>query len=115
MSGDPEVVKGMEKISELGRIGANALMSLDWQVLGRAMDENHQIVASLGGSGDAIDNLISECKRGGAISAKLAGAGLGGTVIALTDEPQQLKNKLRDAGYSRFLQPQIVEGLRVES
>lgn len=115
LNGDPEVVQGMKKIAELGRIGANALTSHDWPILGKAMDENHKIVASLGGSGDQIDDLIGKCKRGGAISAKLAGAGMGGTVIALTEEPQQLEYTLREAGYSRFLKPQVVEGLRFES
>ena len=115
IKGDPEVVKGMEKIAELGRIGANALTSHDWQVLGKAMDENHKIVAGLGGSGDQIDDLIGECKRAGAISAKLAGAGMGGTVIALAENLEHLEARLKEIGLSRFLRPRIIEGLKFES
>ena len=115
LSGEREVVQAMERIAELGRDGARALEQSDWETLGSAMDENHGIVASLGGSGDAIDKLIKDCKSAGAMSAKLAGAGLGGTVIALTEEAEQLETKLRQKGFTRFLRPQIVDGLKFDS
>ena len=113
LKGDPEVVKGMERIAELGRAGAFALEESDWLTLGKAMDENHQIVARLGGSGDRIDDLIKDCKKCGAISAKLAGAGLGGTVIALTGSVDDLKQRLSQVGYSRFCIPTEEPGLNI--
>jgi galactokinase/mevalonate kinase-like predicted kinase len=115
LKGDSEVVKGMKHIGELGRAGTSALEKSDWKTLGKAMDENHEIVASLGGSGVAIDSLIEDCRKEGAISAKLAGAGLGGTVIALTEDANELESRLKKRGYSRFLRPSIEEGLRCES
>jgi len=115
LKGDSEVVTGMELTGELGRAGATALEKSDWKTLGKAMDENHEIVASLGGSGEAIDSLIEDCRKEGAISAKLAGAGLGGTVIALTEDANELESRLKKRGYSRFLRPSIEEGLRFES
>ena len=115
LRGDSEVVSGMQRIAELGRAGAGALENADWKTLGKALDENHAIVASLGGSGEAIDALIEACREEGAIASKLAGAGLGGTVIALTENAAELESRLKRRGYHRFLRPSIEEGLRFES
>ena len=76
------------------------------------MDENQRLTASLGGSGETIDALIQACKNAGALGAKLAGAGMGGTVIALSSEVDRLKQDLRKAGYEQFMRPQISEGLQ---
>ena len=115
LKGNSEVVKGMERVAELGRVGASALEKADWSMLGKAMDENHEIVASLGGSGEQIDALIRDCKKAGAIGAKLAGAGLGGTVIALAEDSEYLESRLTKMGQSRFLRPRIEQGLHIDS
>lgn len=49
------------------------------------------------------------------MSAKLAGAGLGGTVIALTEDPDALERHLRAEGYSLFFRPTPDSGVRVEA
>lgn len=115
LAGDRAVLEAMARIAELGRIGHHALETADWPTLANAMTENHRLVAALGGSGEAIDRLVACCVKHGALAAKLAGAGMGGTVIALTFEPNALQGRLRGEGYSRFLVPQIVHGLRMES
>lgn len=111
LRGDPEVVERMERVTELGRIGARALQAGDWSILGDAMTENHAHVAALGGSGEAIDRLIAACREEGAVAAKLAGAGLGGTVIALTEDATGLQVRLRARGWSRFLRPALGPGV----
>ena len=105
LAGEPAVVSGMARIAELGREGAAALSQQHWADLGALMNENHAIVASLGGSGDEIDRLVSTCLDCGAIAAKPAGAGLGGTIIALAEESAELQNRLAEHGYSRFMKP----------
>ena len=105
LAGEAAVVAGMERITELGREGARTLKAQDWTGLGGLMNENHAIVASLGGSGEAIDALVAACLVSGALGAKLAGAGLGGTIIALSEEPDELKARLAGRGYSRFMRP----------
>ena len=67
------------------------------------MNENHAIIRDLGGSGDSNERLIKAALEGGAIGAKLAGAGGGGTIIALTLDPQTTKKALEKAGAERFL------------
>ncbi|MFI5386885.1 MAG: mevalonate kinase [Fimbriimonadales bacterium] len=114
MKGERAVIDGMERIADLGRAGAEALSHADWPQLAALMKENHQIIAALGGSGNEIDDLIQACGRNGAMAAKLAGAGLGGTVIALTHDPVELEHELRSEGYRRFMRPQIAPGLRLE-
>lgn len=113
--GEKAVVDAMNRLPELADEGAVALTSGDLPSLGRCMDENHRLVAELGGSGEAIDALIALCKTHGALGAKLAGAGLGGTVIALTEDADALRAALAREGYSRFLCPEIAPGLQVSS
>lgn len=113
--GDASVVKAMKALPDLAEFGAKALVEGDLKGLGELMDMNHRFVKSLGGSGEAIDALIARCKAHGALGAKLAGAGLGGTVIALTKNPENLEFALRHDGYSRFLRPEVAPGLTVET
>lgn len=115
MNGEALVRESIEAITHLADAGLDAVLKQDWVTLGKAMDENHRLVAGLGGSGEPIDLLIENCKRHGAISAKLAGAGLGGTVIALTEDPEDLETKLKGEGYSRFMRPIAGPGVRYES
>ncbi|HVT11755.1 MAG TPA: hypothetical protein VHE55_05780 [Fimbriimonadaceae bacterium] len=114
LKGEKAVVEGMTRIAELGRLGGEALAASDWDALAGLMTENHEIVAALGGSGVEVDLLIAACLAGGARAAKLAGAGLGGTVIALTDDPDDLETYLRTAGYSRLMRPRRVPGVKLE-
>ena len=114
MNGEELVVDSIAAITELADIGLDAFLKSDWVALGKAMDENHRLIAQLGGSGDAIDLLISRCKAHGAISAKLAGAGMGGTVIALTEDADALEASLRGDGYNRFMRPIIGPGVAYE-
>jgi len=114
MDGEPDVVGAIETITELGRQAGDWAAKGDWQAMAEGMTENHRLVAQMGGSGEPIDHLISLCLKHGARAGKLAGAGLGGTVIALTDDPVGLEAKLREEGYQKFLRPEIVEGLRLD-
>ncbi len=115
LAGEDAVVTAMEIIPTLAHEGVAALQSGDYATLGRCMDENHHLVANLGGSGEAIDHLIARCKAHGALGAKLAGAGMGGTVIALTEDAAALEAALRAEGYSRFLRPEVAPGLVIEN
>jgi len=115
VDGEAAVVDAIASISQMAVPGARALADGRYAELGRLMDENHRLIAGLGGSGEPIDELIGHCKRLGAVSAKLAGAGLGGTVIALTEDPAGLENRLREVGYARFIRPEIQSGVQIET
>jgi mevalonate kinase len=55
------------------------------EALGKLMDENHGLLASLGVSSPELDQLVTTARQAGAFGAKLSGAGWGGNMIALTD------------------------------
>lgn len=115
LENEPAVVHGYMRIAELGRLGKEAILKADWKSLGEIMDENHAIQRGLGGSGPQNDHLIDVALKSGALGAKLAGAGHGGTVVVLTLEPDRTVAALREAGADRILWPKPAEGLTVES
>lgn len=51
--------------------------------LGTLMNQNHELLRMLRVSTAELDRLAAAARRGGALGAKLSGAGLGGNVIAL--------------------------------
>src|SRR3990172_9485384 len=80
LAGDPEVVAGYERVSEIARLGKRAFLAGDFERLGALMNENHAIQRDFGGSGESNERLIAAALAGGALGAKLAGAGAGGAL-----------------------------------
>ena len=54
--------------------------------LGHLMNENHALLCDMGVSSPELDRLVAAARQGGALGAKLSGAGWGGNVIALISE-----------------------------
>jgi galactokinase/mevalonate kinase-like predicted kinase len=115
LQGDAAVVSGYHRIAQLAREAKKALMAADWEYLGAAMNENHAIQRDLGGSGEANEALIAAALAAGALGAKLAGAGQGGTIIALHPDPPTLTAALEAAGAVRLMPAIPGEGLVVET
>ena len=116
LDGEPEVVEGYKRITEIARAGKKALILGDWPALGRLMNDNHAIQRALGGSGDSNERLIAAALDAGALGAKLAGAGDGGTIIALWPWPDstKLEGALTQAGALAFYRPEAAPGVTVE-
>jgi galactokinase/mevalonate kinase-like predicted kinase len=116
MEGESAVVNGYKRMTEIARMGKKALLLSDWPALGRLMNENHAIQRDLGGSGVSNERLIRAALDAGALGSKLAGAGDGGTIIALWPWPDttRLENALEQAGASAIFRPQVVPGVTVE-
>jgi len=114
--GDAEVVKAYERVAEIAREGKSALLRADWTRLGALMNENHAIQRRLGGSGEANERLVAAALGAGAVGAKLAGAGHGGTIVALWTGADRapLESALRAAGAASIHRPEPVSGVRVE-
>jgi galactokinase/mevalonate kinase-like predicted kinase len=111
--GDPAVLDGYKRVTELGWRGKLALLKGDWATLGSYMNENHEIQRGLGGSHPACDHLVQAARESGAHGAKLAGAGAGGTIIALCADMETTEAALREAGAFRILYPKPGPGLQV--
>lgn len=72
----------------------------DAPAVGRAMDENHALLASVDVSSPLLDRLVAAARAAGALGAKLTGAGVGGSVIALCAPPdaEAVRAALLEAG-----------------
>ncbi|HZO87553.1 MAG TPA: hypothetical protein VFB38_04380 [Chthonomonadaceae bacterium] len=113
LAGEPLVRTNYARLGQLARRGKRTLLERDWATLGALMNENHALVAQLGGSGPANERLIAAAREAGAWGAKLAGAGGGGTIIALTDSPERVGAALMEAGAERLLTPEPQPGLTI--
>lgn len=114
LRGEKDVVEGYEEIGHLARRGKRALLACDWDRFAALMNRNHAIVRDLGGSGEANETLIAAALAGGASGAKLAGAGGGGTILALTHDQERTIAALKDAGAEAILLPRPQPGMTVE-
>jgi galactokinase/mevalonate kinase-like predicted kinase len=114
LAGDSAVRDAFQQIAQIARTGKRALLAGDWIALGRLMDENHAIVAGLGGSGPQNERLIKAAREAGAYGAKLAGAGGGGTILALAEDRDGLANTLLDYGAETLVFPAPSPGLTVQ-
>ncbi len=103
LKGEPQVVKGYREIAEIAREGKKALLNRDWPRLGFLMNENHRIQDALSFSGEQNNYMIKVARENGALGAKLAGAGGGGTIIALTLDPSRTRQALERAGATAFV------------
>ncbi|MCX5793989.1 MAG: mevalonate kinase [Elusimicrobia bacterium] len=83
---------------DIGRLagpGAEAFQAGRWSELGRLMDRNQELLISLGVSSPELDALVGAARSAGALGAKLSGAGRGGCMAALTDDPLCAKRAQR--------------------
>jgi galactokinase/mevalonate kinase-like predicted kinase len=117
LEGEEKVVGGYERMTEIARQGKKAILQGDWPTLGRLMNENHTIQRDLGGSGESNERLIAAALDAGALGAKLAGAGSGGTIIALwpREVTTPLEEALRAAGAMATYRLEVAPGGTVES
>jgi mevalonate kinase len=105
-----------EQIKEIGRItleGKAALQNGDLSLAGDLMSRNHKLLNSLGVGHPALDKLVSAC-RGLSYGAKLTGAGGGGSMLALTDQPEELADRIGEAGGKPYIVRYSPEGVRLE-
>ena len=114
--GEARVIEAYARVAEIGRLGRAALIGADWNGLAELMNENHAIQRDLGGSGESNEALIEAVRAAGAPAAKLAGAGDGGTVVALWPDEDfaPLEQAFVRAGATALWHPRPVAGLVVE-
>jgi galactokinase/mevalonate kinase-like predicted kinase len=113
LAGDPLARRNYSLIGQLAPKAKRALLNGDWPLLGSIMNENHLLAAELGGSGPVNDRLIEAALAAGAWGAKLAGAGGGGTIVALANDALKVGEALMSAGAERLLVPAPSPGLIV--
>ncbi len=78
-----EIFQSIGAISRQARI---AMIEGDLKILGALMNKNQSKLEKLGVSSDRLEKLNDAARHANASGAKLSGGGMGGFMIALTDE-----------------------------
>ncbi len=101
---------------EIARTATKALQSGDLTTLGELMNINQALLYAIGVSNEALESLVFAARKGGALGAKLTGAGGGGCMIALA-EPENLNSvekAIERAGGRAFVARRTMDGARIE-
>jgi mevalonate kinase len=100
---DPRVDENLSRLGGLARSGRPAFERGELPRLGALFDEAHAVLRELGVSCAELDDTVAKLRAGGALGAKLTGAGGGGAAIGLA----------RDAAHARALAT-LTQGFAVE-
>lgn len=96
----PAIDPVLERIGELVYRAEQHLA--DAPAMGEILLENHALLQQIGVSTPTLDRLVKLAVDEGAHGAKLAGAGGGGVVLALTPDPDRLVHAAHAAGVEAF-------------
>ena len=91
-------------IDEIGKITMEALSALkneDFKRIGELMMKNNSLLTILGVSHPVLKDMISAVKSH-SYGVKITGAGGGGSIVALTDEPEEVVKILREKKYHAY-------------
>jgi mevalonate kinase len=102
------------KVHEIGQItleGLAALQRSDLVAAGTLMDRNHALLNALGVGHPLLDKFVAAARKH-SYGAKLTGAGGGGSMFALTDQPEKTLAAIREAGGRAFLVESEPVGVR---
>jgi len=111
---DPRMGCSLFSIGGLVKSARTAVLDNDTETLGKLMDKNHSLLRDLGVSSKSLEVLIKAAKKAGAIGAKLTGAGGGGCIIALTNDPEAVITALVENGATAFKVSTNQGGVRLE-
>lgn len=91
---------GMDIIKDIGEVaeeGAKSLARGDLRKAGKLMTKNHRLLDMLGVNTPQIQRLV-DASLPSSYGAKLTGAGGGGCMIALTENPEETAKAIESAG-----------------
>ena len=98
-----------DQIGEIGLAARSAIEQGQGETLGQLMNENHMLLQELGVSCPELDCLVAAAREGGALGAKMSGAGWGGNMIAVVTKETRgrVDMMLRLAGASRVIVTEV--------
>jgi mevalonate kinase len=107
----PEHYEGLfDEIGAIARLAKAAIERGDPRAVGQLMNENHELLKTIGVSSLELDTLVEAALAAGALGAKMSGAGWGGNMLALV-EPHRapdVANALREAGAARTIFSEVL-------
>ena len=96
------------QIGELSQHARVALANGNQAELGSLLNQNHELLRTIGVSSPELNRLVAAAQTAGALGAKLSGAGWGGVMFALVGEhAAEVSSALHTAGATRVM-PTIV-------
>ena len=110
---DPECARAVDRIGEIVLEGVEAVKRADKGRIGALMSENHALLNMLGVGHPKLESLVQAC-QGISYGSKLTGAGGGGSMVALTDQPDLVSEAISQAGGRPIVAGVGLEGVRVE-
>ncbi len=105
------IVNSIRNISILGKA---AIEKEDLNELGMLMNINQGFLYSLGVSSEDIERIVWTARRKGAMGSKLSGAGGGGCVVSIHEDPIWLAGELLAISKMAFPASVSTEGARLE-
>jgi mevalonate kinase len=93
----PELYTEMQAIENITKAGLTALELGNLEAVGIAMNSCHEKLKILGVSSDLLDNMVL-ATRHHSFGSKLTGAGGGGCMVALTNDPQRVAQEIELCG-----------------
>jgi len=98
-----------DQIGEIAALGRAAIETGNHAELGGLMNRNHALLQALGVSCPELDRMAQAAMEGGALGAKLSGAGRGGNLVALVTEESRgrVEMFLRMAGAKRVIVTEV--------
>lgn len=100
-------------LCQISTKGHEALVSEDLEETGRLMTQSHKLMMTLGAGHPMLDKLFQAANRH-SYGTKLTGYGGGGSIIALTHEPERVISAIQDAGGEAWELELATQGLRLE-
>ncbi len=100
-------------LCQISAKGHEALASGNLEETGRLMTQSHKLMMTLGAGHPMLDKLFQAANRH-SYGAKLTGYGGGGSIIALTHEPERVITAIQEAGGKSWELELASRGLRLE-
>lgn len=104
----------VDEIGDITLEGIDALRSNDVVKLGGLMTKDHKLLSILGVSSNELNKLVN-ASLPYAYGAKLTGSGGGGSMVVLTDQPENVCDAIRSRGGIPFVVKTGVDGVKVST
>jgi mevalonate kinase len=113
----PNVIEPiLADIGTMSQIAEEYVSKKDYATIGKLMNVNHGLLEAIGVGSAELSALVYAARNNGAFAAKITGAGGGGCMVALADEPnaQLIARAIRGLGAESIITRNTQEGVRLE-
>jgi mevalonate kinase len=112
-----EIMKLFEDVEEVVEEAKKSINKQDWKKVGRLMNRNQAMLQKLEVSSEELDRLNRVVVEGGALGAKLSGAGGGDCMVAVVEKNDrvEVENSIDKAGGEVMKVKLNASGVRIEN